>query len=268
VKDYIKQIIDKTQDNNLARCIVREYIQARVLECLQEHGAFANWAFVGGTALRFLYSMPRFSEDLDFSLVKAGTADNFVELMQKAKNAFEAEGYQLTVKAKAEKTVKSAFVKFEGLLYEIGLSVHRSETTSIKVEIDTNPPSGAKFETSIVRKHFLLNLQHYDKSSLLAGKLHALLSRKYVKGRDVYDMMWYLSDRTWPGPNLVLLNNALAQTHQRGRKITADNWRQNIISAISKYDWDKVIADVRPFVEKRSDLEMLTKDVLIKLLKA
>ena len=59
MKDYLKQQIGKIQDTNLARCIVREYLQARTLECLQENGAFVDWAFVGGTALRFLYSMPR-----------------------------------------------------------------------------------------------------------------------------------------------------------------------------------------------------------------
>ena len=125
------------------------------------------------------------------------------------------------------------------------------------MELDTNPPSKAIFETSIVRRHCLLNLQHYDKSSLLAGKLHALLSRKYVKGRDIYDLMWYLSDRTWPEPNIAFLNNALKQT----------NWREETALKISKYDWDKVIADVRPFVEKQRDLEMLTKETLIQLLK-
>ena len=143
----------------MARCIVREYLQARVLENLQENGAFVNWAFVGGTALRFLYSMPRFSEDLDFSLVRAGVEDNFTELMKKTKGVFETEDYKLTIKAKIEKTVKSAFLKFEGLLYEIGLSPHRYETISIKVEIDTNPPSGAGFETSVVRRHCLLNFE-------------------------------------------------------------------------------------------------------------
>jgi predicted nucleotidyltransferase component of viral defense system len=266
VKDYIKQLVETVQDNNLGRCIVREYIQARILECLQENGAFTTWAFVGGTALRFLYSMPRFSEDLDFSSVQVGVEDNFVELLQKAKKSFESEGYQLNVNAEAEKTVKSAFLKFEGLLYEVGLSPHRSETISIKVEIDTNPPAGAGFETSIVRKHCLLNLQHYDRSSLFAGKLHALLSRKYVKGRDVYDLVWYLSDRTWPAPNLILLNNALTQSHWQGEKMTADNWRQNIISAVSGYDWDKVFADVRPFVERHQDLDMLTQEAVVKLL--
>src|SRR3972149_14639 len=137
MKDYIKQIVEKIQDNNLARCIVREYLQARLLESLMENGAFETWAFVGGTALRFLYSMPRFSEDLDFSLYTTGAEDIFSELMSRAKNAFFAEGYSLTVKAKTIKTVKSAFVKFENLLYEVGLSPHRSETVSIKVEIDT-----------------------------------------------------------------------------------------------------------------------------------
>ena len=268
MKDYIRQIVANVEDNILARCVAREYLQARILESVQGHGAFSTWAFVGGTALRFLYSMPRFSEVLDFSLVKAGDSDGFLELMQEAKSRFESEGYQLSIKAKTENAVKSAFIKFSGLLYEVGLSPHRSETTSIKVEIDTNPPAGAGLETSIVRKHVLLNLQHYDKSSLLAGKLHALLSRRYVKGRDVYDLMWYLSDRSWPGPNIVLLNNALAQSGWKGGQITAETWKENVIEAVSKYDWQKVIADLRPFVEKRQELEILTKDNLMKLLKS
>jgi hypothetical protein len=126
--------------------------------------------------------MPRFSEDLDFSLAGPGIEDSFTELVKKAKASFQAEDYSVSIKAKTEKTVKSAFIKFDGLLFEIGLSPHRSEVISIKVAIDTNPPPGANLQTSVVRRHCLLNLQHYDKSSLLAGKLHALLTRKYVKG--------------------------------------------------------------------------------------
>ncbi len=169
MKDYLKQQIEKIQDANFARCVVREYLQAITLECLQDSGAFVNWAFVGGTALRFLYSLPRFSEDLDFSIAEPPAEDNFAELMKKAKNRFLAEDYEVTVKAKTAKTVRAAFIKFPGLLYELGLSPLRSEVISIKVEIDSNPPAGAKLEASIIRKHCLLNLQHYDKSSLLAG---------------------------------------------------------------------------------------------------
>ncbi|PKL42462.1 MAG: hypothetical protein CVV39_08910 [Planctomycetes bacterium HGW-Planctomycetes-1] len=266
MKDYIKQIIERIEDNNFARCIVREYLQARLLESLQESGAFENWAFVGGTALRFLYSMPRFSEDMDFSLSAAGREDNFTALMKRTKSIFAAEGYSLIIRAKAEKTVKNAFLNFEGLLYELELSPHSSETISIKVEIDTNPPAGADFETSIIRKHCLLNLQHYDRASLLAGKLHAMLSRKYVKGRDIYDLFWYLSDRNWPAPNITLLNNALKQTGWQGRTVTSDNWRSETALRISDYDWDKVITDVRPFVERQQDLKLLTKENLLKML--
>ena len=105
----------------------------------------------------------------------------------------------------------------------------------------------------MVRRHCLLNLQHYDKGSLFAGKLHALLSRRYVKGREVYDLMWYLSDRTWPEPNIVLLSSALKQTGWKGQSVTVENWRKEVSAQISKYDWDKVSADVRPFVEKQRD---------------
>lgn len=267
MKDYLKQHIEKIQDTNFARCVVREYLQARTLECLQENGAFVDWAFVGGTALRFLYSLPRFSEDLDFSITESGTEDNFVEHMKKIKNRFLAEDYEVIIKAKTVKTVRAAFIKFPGLLYELGLSPLSSEVISIKVEIDSNPPSGAILETSIIRKYCLLNLQHYDKSSLLAGKLHALSSRKYTKGRDVYDLMWYLSDRTWPEPNLFLLNNALKQTAWEGSELTLESWRQQIATRVSKFDWNKVITDVKPFIEKQSDLQMLTPKNLIKLLK-
>jgi hypothetical protein len=266
MKDYLKQQVEKFQDVNLARCLVREYLQARTLECLQDNGAFVNWAFVGGTALRFLYSLPRFSEDLDFSIREPGVQDNFIDYMKKIKNGFLAEDYKIEIKARSAKTVLAAFIKFPGLLYELRLSPHESETISIKVEIDSNPPAGAKLETSIIRRHCLLNLQHYDKSSLLAGKLHALSSRKYTKGRDVYDLMWYFSDKTWPVPNLVLLNNALKQTGWSGPEFTEENWRQHIAKRLSEFDWGKIIADVKPFIEKQSGLKMLTPENLIKLL--
>jgi len=266
MKEYVKQLIEKISDTNLARCVVREYLQARLLESLQNNGAFQNWSFMGGTALRFLFSMPRFSEDLDFSLAAAGAEDKFLEFMKKAKNTFLAEGYSLSIKAREAKTVKAAFLRFEGLLYEIGLSPLREQTLSIKVEIDTNPPAGAKLETSIVRRHCMLNLLHYDKSSLLTGKLHALLSRRYVKGRDIYDLMWYLSDRTWPEPNIELLNNALKQTKGEGIEISAENWRTETARHISEYDWERVIADVRPFIEKQEEIKLLTKGNLLKLL--
>lgn len=266
--EQVKSLVEEAADRHLARCTVREYLQARTLECLVNAGAFANWVFVGGTALRFLYSMPRFSEDLDFSTKGPGVVDNFIGLMEKIKKQFAAEVYDVKVKVKAEKTVKSAFVKFVGLLYELGLSPLSSETISIKVEIDTNPPAGAGLATSIVRRHTLLNVQHYDKASLLAGKLHALLTRKYTKGRDVYDLVWYLSDRSWPQPNIKLLNNALTQTGWEDEMLTAQSWRKLVLQRVVEFDFKSVIADVEPFLERQEEVQMLAKENVIRLLSA
>lgn len=264
--DYLRQLLQGIEDSTRARCLVQEYLQARLLEMLQDAGAFAAWAFVGGTALRFLYGIGRFSEDVDFSLARPGMEDDFERLMKKAKSRFAAEGYGVSIKVNANRTVKSAMVKFEGLLYEAGLSPLGSEKISIKVEIDTNPPAGAALETSIVRRHCLLNLQHYDKASLLAGKLHALLMRTYTKGRDVYDLLWCLSDRSWPEPNIEFLNNAMSQTGWEGPTVTADNWRGRISRRLDAFDWTRVIADVRPFLERQQDLQLLTREALQALL--
>ena len=266
--EYLRQQLAGIEDNTRARCLVREYLQARLLEMLQDGGAFSSWAFVGGTALRFLYSMPRFSDDLDFSLAPGARDDGFERLMKKAKSRFAAEGYGVSIKAKVDRAVKWAMLKFEGLLYEVGLSPLDSEKIAIKVEIDTNPPTGAGLETTIVRRHCLLNLQHYDRASLLAGKLHALLMRTYTKGRDVYDLLWYLSDRSWPEPNIEFLNGALRQTGWQGPSVTAVNWRPLVSERVAEFDWPKIRADVQPFLERRQDVDLLTHDSVVRLLGA
>jgi predicted nucleotidyltransferase component of viral defense system len=213
MKDFLKQILQDIENPLLARCVIREYLQARLLQSLQGKGVFSAWVFQGGTALRFLYAMPRFSEDLDFALVKPGLSDNFREVLKNVKDVFQSENYDITVKVSDAKTVKSAFIRYAGLLFELGVSPHRSEVISVKVELDTNSPLGAGITSTVVRRYVTLNLRHYDKASLLAGKLHAVLTRRYVKGRDIYDLIWYLSDASWPDPNIELLNNALGQTN-------------------------------------------------------
>ncbi|MBD3425346.1 MAG: hypothetical protein GF417_13005 [Candidatus Latescibacteria bacterium] len=268
MKDYLKQLAGQDTDTRIAGLLVREYFQARILEIIQESGGFVNWAFVGGTALRFLYSIPRFSEDLDFSLSSVREQDNFSTILKKCEKSFSAEGYDVIIKTDEGRTVKSAFIKFEGILNEIGLSPHQSARLSIKVEIDTNPPTGAVLETSLVRKHRILNLLHYDRSSLLAGKLHALLARSYIKGRDVYDLLWYLADRNWPEPNLELLNHALEQTEWEGEQATSSNWKDLIMDKLSGHNWNEIVRDVRPFLEDQKQVAILTRDNLINLLKS
>lgn len=266
MKDHLRQLTEGGP-NDLARsCLAREYLQARVLESLQDAGAFTRWAFVGGTALRFLYSIPRFSEDLDFSLVREGQEPAFKSALEEVRRALALEGYKIEITVNDRKTVASAWLRFPGLLHEIGLSAHPSQVMSIKLELDTRPPPGAGVVTSIVRRHVTLNLCHYDKASLLAGKLHAVLSRKWTKGRDLYDLVWYLADRHWPAPNLDLLNAALSQTAWDGPLMTAANWRAELARRLETLDWERARADVRPFLERERDIELVTLETLSKML--
>lgn len=94
--------------------------------------------------------------------------------------------------------------------------------------------------------------------SLLAGKLHAVLQRTFTKGRDIYDLLWYLSDPACPEPNLTLLNNALLQTNWQGDVLTSNNWREQVLHKLKMINWSSVVEDVRPFVERGFDLKLLT----------
>jgi len=267
MKDYLRQLAGQSDSHLASGLLVREYLQARILQSLQDRGMFLRWAFLGGTALRFLYSVPRFSEDLDFSLMTSGGDSGFRPALEEVKRAFAVEGYPIEVLVSERKTVASAWVKFPGLPRELGLSPHAAQTLSIKVEVDTCPPAGAGIETTVVRRHVTLHLCHYDQASLLAGKLHAILSRPWAKGRDLYDLAWYLADRNWPAPNLELLNAALTQTGWKGPVMTAANWRTELLNRIEGLDWEKARADVRPFLERMGDLSLVTLDVLRNLLR-
>lgn len=266
MKDHLRQLIDGTHGDLLKACVAREYLQARILRCLQEDGLFMRWVFLGGTALRFLFSIPRYSEDLDFSTVEPAKLVGFQKALRRIQATFEAEGYTLGIKVKEQKTVLSAFIRFSGLMYELGLSPHLSQNLSIKIELDTNPPAGAMMDSTLVRRHVTLNLYHHDKASLLAGKLHALLCRSWVKGRDLYDIIWYLTDRSWPEPNIPFLNASLAQMGWSGPEITPDTWRGVLKDRLISIDVEKARTDVLPFLERERDIDLLTLDNVLRLL--
>jgi hypothetical protein len=266
MKAYIQRLLRDAADPLSARNLVREYLQARILESLQRSGAMVPLAFHGGTALRFLYAMPRYSEDLGFALERPGSSYDFRAYLRAVEDEFAKEGYEIGVKVNDKRTVNAAFVRFRHLLYEFGLSPHRDEVLAVKIEVDTSPPAGAGLDTTIVRRHVTLQLQHHDRASLLAGKLHAILQRRYVKGRDVYDLMWYLSDPGWPAPNLTLLQNALRQTGWKGPLPDEDDWRDFLCAQLRKIDWRRSVADVRPFLERATEVELLTRENFERLL--
>ena len=267
MKDFLRELIQNNPDHDRDTNLVREYLQARVLESLQRAGAMVPLAFQGGTALRFLYNIARYSEDLDFSLERPERGYDFRAYLKAIQSDFSAEGYDLQIKVSDQKAVHSAFVRFYGLLYELRLSPQVNEAISVKIEVDTHPPAGAVLETDLVRRYITLRLQHHDRASLLAGKLHAVLSRGYAKGRDLYDLVWYLSDPGWPEPNLILLNHALEQTNWQGPYPTPVTWRELIYTRLRSLDWKAALADVRPFLEKPAELELLTLENLARLLR-
>ncbi|MFH0899287.1 MAG: nucleotidyl transferase AbiEii/AbiGii toxin family protein [Pseudomonadota bacterium] len=258
MKDQLVDLVRRAPSPLAARNTVREYLQARILEALQLAGAMIPLAFHGGTALRFLYSLPRHSEDLDFALERPGRGYDLRAYLASIRSCLAREGYALDLKISDRRTVHAAFVRFPGLLFDLRLAGRPQEMFSVKIEIDTRPPAGAGLATTVIRRHVMLHLQHHDRSSLLAGKLHALLTRAYTKGRDVYDLLWYLSDPAWPSANLALLNAALAQTGWQGSALTESTWRHALRRRLESLDWTRVVADVRPFLERPHEERLLT----------
>ncbi len=266
MKDHLADLVRAAPTPARGRNVAREYLQARILGCLQRTGAMMPLAFHGGTALRFLYASARYSEDLDFALERPSSPYDLRAYLQAIRSELSAEGYVVELRVNERKVVHSAFLRFVGLLYELGLSHHREQILAVKIEVDTNPPAGAVLTTTVVRRHVTLRLQHHDRASLLAGKLHAILQRPYTKGRDIYDLLWYLSDPDWPTPNLTLLNHALQQTGWAGAPLTAHNWRVTVRDRLQTLAWDQVVSDVRPFLEPSADPGLLTFENVIKVL--
>jgi len=259
MKDHLRRIVEERSRVGFSpRNVVREYVQARILGSLQRAGAMLSISFHGGTALRFLYGIPRFSEDLDFALEDRERGFDIRRALGRVRSDLEAEGYDVDFRIKEQSTVHSGLVKLSGLPFELGISPRREEVVRVKIEVDTDPPAGANLETTLVRRYVTLRLFHHDRASLLAGKLHAVLQRSWTKGRDLFDLLWYLSDPDWPEPNLVLLNNALRQRGWTGKPLTSATWRSAVGDRLGELDWSRVQSDVRPFLEPAADIELLT----------
>lgn len=261
MKAQALQVVKDISNPNDKLNRLREYLQTVILRSFHESGAFGCLAFVGGTALRFLYDLPRFSEDLDFSLHHATTPYQFEKWMGKLKRDLTFADLESSVMIKTEKTVHSAWVKTPQLLYEAGLTDQLEQKLAIKIEIDTKPPAGAHFENQVINRYFLFAVRHYDLPSLMAGKINAMISRAYPKGRDYYDLLWYLSKTPPLRPNLSLLEAGLKQTEKIPP--TAKNWKLLLLKKFDQVDWQKIVGDVEKFLERPEELSLLTKKNLV-----
>jgi predicted nucleotidyltransferase component of viral defense system len=204
-----------------------------------------------------LSDLPRFSEDLDFSLVKKAGFD-FAALLKTIKNELELNGYEVEVAAGKDKTVLSEFIRFRGLLFELGLAEHKNEKLFIKLEIDSNPPDGFETEVVLVNKHFLFKVQSYQPASLFASKLHAVLFRKYEKGRDYFDLLWFLTRQT--PINYGLLTKAAAQTEKGTAAFDAGKTKEMLLAKIAALNFTSLLKDARPFLEKDEEAEYFRRE--------
>jgi len=266
MKPYLEQLLQGTTDVEIGRPIVREYLQARILEILQQSGAFHCLSFHGGTSLRILYNLPRYSEYLDFSLDRAIEQYDFERYLAAIKQKLSAENYAVEIRAQINQTaVHKAFVRFRGLLHDLGLTPHPDQVIAVKLEIDTRPPLYTVVQSSLLKKRIDLQLYHHDPATLLAGKLLAALNREYTKGRDWFDLWWYLEQSMWPPPNFAYLNSGLEQAEHPG-KLNEGNWKPVLHQRVQQLNWEVVFKDVEPFLIDTKLMSRFSKQRLLDLL--
>ncbi|MBL4817774.1 MAG: nucleotidyl transferase AbiEii/AbiGii toxin family protein [Deltaproteobacteria bacterium] len=254
---------------------LKEIYQEIALAALARSDFFKIGAFHGGTCLRIVHGLRRFSEDLDFQLIKPQKNFEWHSFLVAMKLEFKSFGLTITVKdrSKAEGVIKKAFLKQGsfGQILELKHPVLSSDKQSIliKLEIDTNPPEGSSFESHFLQYPFPFSITTQDQPSLFAGKLHALLYRGYLKGRDWFDFLWYISKKT--PINYTLLGSALVQTDPNlstSLPITRGWLVNKFDTQIRTIDWHKARFDVQPFLTNANQkmLDAWSQDLFLAML--
>lgn len=262
---------------------LKEVIQEIVLCGLSRAGFFSEVAFYGGTALRIFHGLDRFSEDLDFSLLHTDNRFDLSEYLPILENEMHSFGLVIEVSEKQKTTasdIQSAFAKANtkqqlSFFFEDQNSscIHPDEKIRIRFEVDTNPPDFAGFEHRYRLLPYPYEVQLYDRPSLLAGKIHAVLARSWksrVKGRDLYDFVFYLQHNT-----PVNLRHLKARLIQTGHLKTSDTFniedlRERLIEHFDQLDYENAKQDVIPFIKDTRVLEIWSsnffKDITTNLL--
>ncbi len=234
---------------------LREITQEVVLAALGRTDFFTQAAFQGGTCLRIFHGLPRFSEDLDFALANADSGFQLGPYLEAVAVELTAYGYALEIDNRdTAGAMRMGFLKDNSLggLLRLGYrpSTGPMRKIRIKLEVDTNPPAGARYDTAILDFPFASAVRVFDLPSLLAGKIHALLCREYTKGRDWYDFIWYAARKI--AINHALLSASLDQLGPwAGHGIATDDaWCGHEMAAvIARLDVERAREDVRRFVK-------------------
>lgn len=248
---------------------LREIIQEVALLGLWRSKFFEHAAFYGGTALRILYGLDRFSEDLDFSLLEPSPDFNLARYTASLEEELSAFGFNVRVEMvdkAVESAVQSAFLKAntrnELLVIETGGEL-AGQVLKVKIEVDTDPPTGFTTLTRYLLQPIPFAVRSYSLPDLFAGKMHALLFRRWknrVKGRDWYDFVWYAANH--PQLNLAHLDQRMRQTgHWSGDlPLSPAAFRELLSDSIDRLDVDQARNDVAPFVKDQQALALWSHD--------
>ncbi len=276
IKQWLEEYQPKTQDD--AEQALREIMQEITLAGLQRSGFFEKAAFYGGTALRVFYGLDRFSEDLDFSLLEKKTDFSLEPYFAAIHTEFNALGINISIKEKMKtnsSTIDSAFLKsatvwneleLEGIIPQEGIGLRPS--IKIKLEVDTAPPLGFETEEKLLVKPFSFYVKCFKQPDLFAGKMHALLFRKWktrVKGRDWYDLEWYIQNGV-----PIHLDHFLARAIESGdwlkKSISNDEFKLLIHDKIDSVSFDYIKSDIIRFIPDNKKLEIWSANYFMDLI--
>ena len=234
---------------------LKEITQEVILASLGRTDFFYQASFQGGTCLRIFHELNRFSEDLDFTLLEQNPEFAWQKYLGQVKSDVASFGYDMEVtdRHETESPVRLAFLKDEAvgkiLKLQYAGKTRMLEKIRIKLEIDTNPPSGGQNEVKYMDFPYLSRVTVQNPATLFAGKIHALLCRNYVKGRDWYDFIWYTAQKT--PVNYHYLEKALNQSGPwKNKTVHIDRtWLHDALyQKITSIDWIEARKDVRRFI--------------------
>jgi predicted nucleotidyltransferase component of viral defense system len=259
IKEWISEYNPKNEEEVLSA--LREIMQEITLAGLSRTDFFEKAVFYGGTALRIFYDLDRYSEDLDFSLLKKDSSFSIEPYFKAIIQEFISLGLTVRIKEKKKNktsAINSTFLKAETIWQEIILEdiikeigVRSNKSLKIKIEVDRQPPLGFKTEEKLLIRPFTFYVKCFTKPSLFAGKLHALLFRKWknrVKGRDWYDLEWDIKNGIPLDVN-HFLERAKDTNDWQEDKISNEQIKELLISKIELVSFSNIREDIVRFIE-------------------
>jgi len=241
-KDFFKKQAKEMNIPWQEKNILLEYLQTQILKSLSISKYNRNISFLGGTCLRFAYGINRFSEDLDFDLVENNINFSIEDLAEDIKNKLELQGFEIDAKVKKTDVIYIIFFKFKNVLQEFGFNVYKNEKLLIKFEIDFSPYKSIETELVFVdsfNERFPLKVNTIE--TLFAQKVLAIIFRPYQKGRDFYDLVWFLSQKNIE-PNYGIFEEKNIQISNR------DELVEFLLQQADKSDLKQAVKDVERFL--------------------